>query len=81
MAHTLAQAAIATGRDRSTLLKAIKAGKLSATRDSATDAWRVDPAELARVYGIGYGKDSALLAPGRYASRTDCCRSVSDFRR
>jgi hypothetical protein len=53
MAYTLAQAAVATGRDRSTLLKAIKSGKLSAARDEATSAWQVDPAELARVYGIG----------------------------
>ena len=29
----------------------------------------------------GYGKDSALPAPGRCGSRTGCCRSVSDFRR
>lgn len=53
MSYSLAQAAAATGRDRSTLLKAIKSGKLSANRDSATGAWQVDPAELARVYGIG----------------------------
>ena len=26
-------------------------------------------------------KDSILPAPGRYASKTGCCRSVSDFRR
>jgi hypothetical protein len=53
MAYTLAQAASATGRDRSTLLKAIKSGKISAARDETTGAWRVDAAELVRVYGIG----------------------------
>src|SRR3954447_2761432 len=62
MVYTLAQAAAATGRDRSTLLKAIKSGKLSANRDSATDAWRVDAAELARVYGIG--NSEAKSEPG-----------------
>src|SRR4051812_8632756 len=64
MAYSLAQAAAATGRDRSTLLKAIKRGKLSATRDSATDAWQVDPAELARVYGIGTSKDNSAAGTG-----------------
>jgi hypothetical protein len=53
LSYTLAQAALATGRDRSTLLKAIRRGTLSAQRDEATGAWRVDAAELARVYGIG----------------------------
>ena len=53
MAYTLAQAAAATGRDRSTLLKAIKSGRISATRDAATGAWNIDPAELSRVYSIG----------------------------
>ena len=53
MSYTLAEAAVAIGRDRSTLLRAIKHGKLTATRDEATGAWRVDAAELARVYDIG----------------------------
>jgi len=69
MAYSLAQAAAATGRDRSTLLKAIKSGKLSANRDSATGAWQVDPAELARVYGIG--NSEANSEPGLGGSQAD----------
>jgi hypothetical protein len=50
MAYSLAQAAKAVGRDRSTLLRMIKIGKLSATRNEATGAWVIEPAELHRVY-------------------------------
>src|SRR3954471_2193659 len=64
MAYTLAQAAAATRRDRSTLLKAIKSGKLSANRDSATGAWHVDPSELARVYGISKSEAESELRIG-----------------
>lgn len=50
MPLTLREAAAATGRNRTTLLRAIKAGTLSAIRDPATDAWVIEPAELHRVY-------------------------------
>src|SRR4051812_14079355 len=50
--YTLAQAIAATGHSRSALIRAIRGGKLSASRD-ASGAYLVDPAELARVYGSG----------------------------
>src|SRR3954447_5373330 len=50
MAYSLAQAAKAVGRDRSTILRMIKIGKLSAVRDEASGAWAIEPAELHRVY-------------------------------
>jgi hypothetical protein len=50
MAYSLAQAAKAVGRDRSTLLRMIKIGRLSASRDEVTGAWAIEPAELHRVY-------------------------------
>lgn len=93
MAYSLAQAAAATGRDRSTLLKAIKRGKLSATRDSATDAWQVEPAELARVYGIGSSEAnseagtgqsqaaSALLVAAKDALIAEQRETIADLRR
>ncbi|MEI6067942.1 MAG: hypothetical protein WCP96_11405 [Methylococcaceae bacterium] len=46
---TLTQAAEEVGRTRSTLFKAIKAGRLSATKD-AQGHLLIDPAELYRVY-------------------------------
>lgn len=39
-----------TGTTRSGLLKAIKRGSLSASRDEASNQWLVDAAELSRVY-------------------------------
>jgi hypothetical protein len=50
MPHTLSQAAKAVGKDRTTILRAIKSGKLSAGRDELTGAWLIEPAELHRLY-------------------------------
>ena len=50
--YSLAQAAAAVGRNRSSVLRAIKAGKISAGRDEATGEWRIEPAELHRLYPV-----------------------------
>ena len=47
--HTLATAAKATGLNKSTVLRAIKSGKISAAKDEHGE-WQIDPAELHRVY-------------------------------
>src|SRR5918998_821939 len=52
MAYTLGQAAKAVHRDKTTLLRAIKSGKVSAVRDAATGGWLIEPAELHRVYPV-----------------------------
>ena len=49
MSYSLKQAAAATGKTKTTILRAIQTAKLSATKD-AMGAWQVDPAELHRVY-------------------------------
>jgi predicted site-specific integrase-resolvase len=49
MTLTLAAAAQRVGIHRSNLLRAVKAGRLSGTRDE-TGAWLVDESELVRVY-------------------------------
>lgn len=49
MGYTLGQAAEATGKAKSTILKSIKAGRLSAERD-AVGNWSIEPSELHRVY-------------------------------
>lgn len=41
-----------TGTSRSGLLKAIKRGSLSASRDAISNQWLVDAAELSRVYTV-----------------------------
>lgn len=46
---TLAEAAEQTGKSKSTLIRAIRKGKLSANRNEYGD-YRLDPAELARVF-------------------------------
>lgn len=51
MAITLGQAARLTGKGKTTLTRAIQAGRLSATR-RADGGYEIDPAELARVYDV-----------------------------
>ena len=49
MTYSLATAAAATGTVKSTILRAIMAGKVSATRNDHGQ-WVIEPAELHRVY-------------------------------
>lgn len=49
MKFTLQQAATATGKAKSTIQRAIKAGKLSATRNE-DGSYSIDASELSRVY-------------------------------
>ncbi len=50
MLFSLRQAANKVGKDKSTIHRAIKSGKLSATRKSKSSPWEIDPAELHRVF-------------------------------
>lgn len=45
---TLGEAAKATGKSKSTIFRAVKSGKLSATREG--EEYRIDPAELFRAF-------------------------------
>lgn len=47
--HSLAEAAKAVGKSKSTILRAVRSGKLSASKD-AHGQYRIAPAELHRVY-------------------------------
>lgn len=47
--YNLATAAAAAGINKSTVLRHIKAGKISATRDEA-GGWQIDPAEFHRIF-------------------------------
>ena len=49
MSLTLAAAAAAAGVNKTTLLRAIKAGKVSGNKDEHGQ-WHIEPAELQRVY-------------------------------
>jgi hypothetical protein len=47
--HTIATAAAAVGRNKTAILRAIKAGKISVATDENGEL-QIDPAELHRVY-------------------------------
>jgi hypothetical protein len=49
MTHSLATAAAACGVNKSTILRAIKNGKISATKDEHGQ-WQIQPVELHRTY-------------------------------
>lgn len=49
MKHTLGTAAKATGKAKSTILKALKTGKISGDKN-ASGEWQIDPSELHRVF-------------------------------
>ena len=49
MAYSLASAAAAAGINKSTVLRAIKAGRVSAQRD-ANNQWAIEPAEFHRGF-------------------------------
>ncbi len=67
MLYSLAAAATATGLTRTTILKAIKNGKIFAIKDELGE-WSIEPAELHRVFAPvamhGGGSDSAPRFPG-----------------
>src|SRR3954462_1180240 len=48
MGYSLGQAARATGRSKTTIHRAIKSGRLSATRTA--NGYEIDPAELERAF-------------------------------
>ena len=51
MQYSANQAAEATGKNVATITRAIKSGKLSATKDQS-GAWKIDGAELSRVFPL-----------------------------
>ena len=51
MQYTAGQAAKAVGKNIATITRAVKSGKISASK-GVDGAWRIDPAELHRVFPI-----------------------------
>jgi len=49
MKYTLSQAATATGKNKATIQRAIKSGKISAIKNSS-GAYDIDPSELHRIF-------------------------------
>ena len=49
--YTIATAAAAVGRNKTAILRAIKAGKISFEKDENGE-WQIDPADLHRIYPL-----------------------------
>src|SRR5262245_18411208 len=77
MPYSLAEAAAATGMNKTSILRAIKSGEISGTEDEHGQ-WLVEPAELHRVYPPAAHSDASTAAGGaadeqtpRYAAAED----------
>ena len=53
MPYTVAEAAEAIGKSKAAVFRAIRKGKLSATRDDSSRVFLIDPAELHRAFPSG----------------------------
>jgi len=81
MGITLGQSAKLVGRSKTALTRAIKAGKLSATRND-DGSYTVDIAELSRVYEIAAATPETSTVDGQRAHRstpTDTPRDSLDY--
>lgn len=67
MSYTLGEASRATGKNKTTIARAIHTGKLSATRNS-DGSYTIDPAELHRVFPVTPGYRAATVAPQQNAT-------------
>ena len=78
MPQTLGEAAKAVGKNRTTLLRAVKSGKLSATYDDALGGWLVEPAELHRIFPpISTTDAGASAAQGGASTRSTSASGAS----
>jgi hypothetical protein len=70
MSYTLTSAATATGLNRTTILRAIKSGKISGAKDEHGE-WHIEPVELHRVYPPVARADAQTDATPRHATAED----------
>src|SRR5262245_58642462 len=89
---SVADAATATGRSKSTILRAIRSGQVSAARDDA-GGFRIDAAELARAFPLvrqmtpddaprrSNGADDAAETHQLEARLADALAQVEDLKR
>ena len=76
MPYNLVEAGIAIGKNKSTVLRAIRRGVISATRDPANGSWLVDPAELHRVFPPRQATAERGVASGNGVDATGCAAVV-----
>lgn len=66
MAYTLAEAAAACGLNKSTILRAVKNGRISGTKDDL-GVWHVEAAELHRIFPPAASATASPTALPRHA--------------
>ena len=71
MPLTLSQAARSCGRGTTTLLRAVRSGRLSAARDETAGTWLIEPSELSRVFPPGPVAGPENGAPRNNLDRED----------
>src|SRR5258708_3854153 len=71
MPLTLSKAAKQCGKGKTTLLRAVRSGRLSATRDETAGTWLIEPSELARAFPPGPVLGTANGAPRNNLDRED----------
>jgi excisionase family DNA binding protein len=74
---SLGQAAKLAGIGKTTLTRAIKAGRISAERLD-DGSYRIDPSELARVYPVTLATPETVSATGDVAHRETLTRDTQD---
>jgi hypothetical protein len=67
MSYTLAEAAKAVGLNKTSILRAIKSGRITGTRDELGQ-WHVEPVELHRVFPAAAEQRCEADATQRYAT-------------
>jgi hypothetical protein len=70
MGYTLGTAAKATGKSRTSILRAIEKGKISASKN-AHGEWDIDPSELHRVYPAKETHSSSVNSAYATPANTD----------
>jgi hypothetical protein len=65
--YSLGTAAKATGKAKSSILRAIKSGRISATRTDS--GWSIDPAELHRIFPLKDNKNASQPGSGDAVER------------
>ena len=73
MAYTLRAAAAATGLNKTTVLRAIKSGRISGVKNEL-GKWRIEPAEFHRIYSLRFSVASSLAENlDRWGDRRAAC--------
>lgn len=80
MSYTLGQAAKATGKTKAAIAQAIKKGRVSGIKDELGQ-WRIDPAELHRVYPLTQGEIQPKVGDSAPPSRVVDTKQAAELER